>query len=994
MEKKTIDHKEQNNKNNLLSTNTNEQRNIYIYFNVAYEKSKKYKIYLSEEYKGFNTLEKIEEKELEELNASLILQIYRFKIILENENDYKKRPEFIVYVEEENSYKNQYIIKINDLKRDFYEYNFKIEKIDILPLKYQQQFLNYSQLLKNKYKIKQGTKENDDFIFSSQSLLLGNDKKYDFFFYLLIFLDGFKSNNVKRHLLLFEPDKISGLGELSETYIKHFKNILNIIAKDPNKIHVDENSKEKSKEVFYSIYLYFNLNFHKEEVIKMFDDENKCKYLLNSLINFHNFFEDLLLPKKYVIKLMEKAYYNNKIVNLLFYLGNDCAQFLQVIIEKHELISKCFNDNIDSGPKNKHYLIDIEKYVEAKREDDIKLILECFKKIKENNINFIKFSSSMIERYIELYEEVNPINLLLLKNIISIIKEIDKNFDFKLDNITCTIHNTGLKSVKDGKLKNMELLEFIKGDEYYFDKKYNKNNYRELDVLDGIDINLLKKENKMEDFLKQWKEMNFDKIFEFQQEGLINKISSLIKEINDFELLYYFYNIYPVKESKSTCLIKMQEKYNEITSNFNFENNDTFINQTIQLIYFSDKNKANVEKFLTEVIQKKFDIKTVIVIFINLTQKYDLSQQCQNKIIEYFTKNKQNSNNLIYIILNCEKMRDAIFSNIDNYIIKEEDFFKEDETENYKFFKDLVGYGIFIKDEIKGNKDSKYIKETKKIILLLQEKIKNLDISYNSLKPFFKEKKDFTDKNNKFKERLIYIFPLSQDEAEKCFDNLNAKMKEAKVNIKKLEILLSYFSHFLSNHYSKEIEKLKEIISDMKKQPLKIEHTKEINDFSKYFPNISEYKLRQKSIFFNIVYNEEIKKNNNEQKAMKKVTSEIKNLKSLFETKKENKILALCLKAFKKQDENEIKKELDLLSKLLKIDEKKYNEKKNDLVNDLLLLLKKENLINTSRAINNFLAKLNVKDNEFFKEISNIIKELREKKGIEIIKSCKQRLKN
>jgi hypothetical protein len=163
----------------------------------------------------------------------------------------------------------------------------------------------------------------------------------------------------------------------------------------------------------------------------MFDDENKYKYLVDNLIIYRNFYEDLLLPKENVIKLMEKANDYNKIVNLLFYLGKDCAQFLQVITEKHELISKCFNDNKDNDSNNIHCLINIEKYVEPKREDDIISILKCLKKIKENNIKFIKFSSSMFEKYIEFYEEINPINLIILKQIISIIKEIDKKFEFK-----------------------------------------------------------------------------------------------------------------------------------------------------------------------------------------------------------------------------------------------------------------------------------------------------------------------------------------------------------------------------------------------------------------------------------------------------------------------------------------------------------------------------------------------------------------------------------
>ena len=72
------------------------------------------KIYLSQEYKGFNTLEKVEEKDLVVLNISLTLQIYRFQIILEvvseNASDKNKNNEFTIYVEEENSDKHQYII--------------------------------------------------------------------------------------------------------------------------------------------------------------------------------------------------------------------------------------------------------------------------------------------------------------------------------------------------------------------------------------------------------------------------------------------------------------------------------------------------------------------------------------------------------------------------------------------------------------------------------------------------------------------------------------------------------------------------------------------------------------------------------------------------------------------------------------------------------------------------------------------------------------------
>ena len=56
-------------------------------------------------------------------------------------------------------------------------------------------------------------------------------------------------------------------------------------------------------------------------------------------------------------------------------------------------------------------------------------------------------------------------------------------------------------------------------------------------------------------------------------------------------------------------------------------------------------------------------------------------------------------------------------------------------------------------------------------------------------------------------------------------------------------------------------------------------------------------------------------------------------------------------------------------------------------------MLNRENLIHISKAIQNFLEKIIIKDNDLIQKISNIIKDSKEKKGIDIIKSCKEKLK-
>ena len=59
-----------------------------------------------------------------------------------------------------------------------------------------------------------------------------------------------------------------------------------------------------------------------------------------------------------------------------------------------------------------------------------------------------------------------------------------------------------------------------------------------------------------------------------------------------------------------------------------------------------------------------------------------------------------------------------------------------------------------------------------------------------------------------------------------------------------------------------------------------------------------------------------------------------------------------------------------------------------------MLLLKRDYLLNTAEAIKNFLEKININDDNFFKEISNIILNLKDKIDINMIKSSKKKLKD
>ena len=636
---------------------TNDKIFKYIYFIITYDKSKQLKVYLSSEYKGADTLEKINDNSFDAENGLFTSDVYRFKIMEESLklNEGQKECQIPVYIENK---KYQYIIKIRDLKRDYYEYNFEIKEIDVILLDYQKQFEIYLEILRNKFQKKRNTPENEDFILSTQSLLIGYNNKYNFLFFLSIFLECFSTKYINRHFLLFKPEKVIGLGEVENKKINSMKNILNILVKKPEKIYI-ENEKDKQKiiDTFYSIVLYFNLKFQKENVLKIIENEEIFGYLSEKLIKLSSFYKGLIFPKKNVIKLIEKTNDYNQVLNVLHYLGKDTIQFLEAIIDEMDFIKNLFqkektkieaeNQQIKDKKKKKEIpVIDIDNYVQPKKEDDILkiniYINELINYQQEYGILYIKFSYSFFEKYIDFNKGVNYDNLGLIRNNIEKYKYFDKTFKCK-NNLNDLIYENGVNLAKKGLLKNINLLEFIKVDVYFHDKNYESK--RTVDILNGIDISSL--ENN---FFKIWKNINFCSIFKNNLNNFLKKISLLIKEMKDFGLLFSFYDFYQNKEYKYESIYSMQKRFEEIFNTYSKEKCPNFTNDIAKLIYWSDKKNVNLKKFLKEDIQVLLDDEKANEIYLKLIQDHqDLSNEIKEIIIDFFTTNNTQIKPIYYI---------------------------------------------------------------------------------------------------------------------------------------------------------------------------------------------------------------------------------------------------------------------------------------------------------------------------------------------------------
>ena len=370
----------------------------------------------------------------------------------------------------------------------------------------------------------------------------------------------------------------------------------------------------------------------------------------------------------------------------LSYLGTDCCLFFKIVGETKDFIYKFQKEEMNKNKDNESYdnRIDIEKYVQPKKEDDLSEILCAIEELKicttmiNDDMKLIKFSSLIIEKYSEFYDGIDVYKLISLKNIVDSLKQIDNTFDCKC-NLDEKIHTTGLKLIKEGKIKNKEILDFIESDIFFIDKRFNHKTYRSLEIFDGIDITLIEDKNK---FFEKWNSINFYSIFESQFDDFLKKITSLIKEMKDFGYLFKFYKSKYFPYLCYKAIFKgFINRFIELISTYKENECPNFFEDTAELIYKSDLTKVDIKNFLTKTIEKNFNLKIINNIYINLIKKHkELSKECNRIIIKFFNEYTGDLNPIssAYLIDKSNNIRKDLFLNINKFILKEDEIFQRE----------------------------------------------------------------------------------------------------------------------------------------------------------------------------------------------------------------------------------------------------------------------------------------------------------------------------
>ena len=646
----------------------------------------------------------------------------------------------------------------------------------------------------------------------------------------------------------------------------------------------------------------------------------------------------------------------------------------------------------------------MELIVFPKKEDDLNAIYvqieNLFSFEKNSNAYFVNFSPSLIEKYINIYNKVDLDKLIILSKIIALLKKECKRFILK-QNINEVIHFNGIIFANKGKLKNIELLNFIEQDDYY---KKKISDYCSVDILSGIDISSINNE-----FLKKWREINFFQIFYDKKQPFLNKICDLI-DINHFNLIFDLLNENSdVKDEEKIfnrdSILKMQEMFDNFFYDYSPENNPNFLNDVINIIYYSDKNNVIIKEFMTNKIQKLLNVDTVNDIYISLAKKYkNLSNDLLNIIINFFTRNPLNKDpsKLSYIIKNSNELRNIILKNMSNFIIDKNDIFQDEDSLNFKLLENLINDKIFIFNEKDDNKLSKdYMSESSSIIKKIISDFQSLDVKYSNLVYIYE-----TDFKPIFYRRLSVICLLNKNLEKGIGDLLESYYITIKTTLKNLNNILNYLSFF---HKTESIKTKHREIQEL----IQLVKNKKVIDFAKEYQNkcssyITEYKQQAKRghqlkqrIFYNTIFKQTRVTIDDDNKFLNEVNDKLKQIKLLYGTgikstikdffnvgnKDSNeKLIEIILRNIK--NKNELGKEVDLLAEILDI--KKYN--KNKIIEYLNILSKREEVLNVCIGMKIIIDKFQVEITEFYSNINKIISNIYKKEEIDVIKKSIEKL--
>ena len=822
--------------------------------------------------------------------------------------------------------------------------------------------------------------------FSSIIKELFKNKKDELFEILLIYNSHFKNPLNQNDIFFYQfinyaiDKKDFPVFENGLNFIKDIETYITVIEKNKEEFFNKYNSK-KIKEIIRLDNLKFKKTGEK-------DDENEIPKKPKEDSNFNSGGDEIIISKP----------------------KNDSEE-KKAIINSGETTLTISNNQKDSEEKKK------ETNIGKKKEN--KHIFQLLKNIKsiidysgENNTFLIYFTNNFWEYVLNYFNEPEQDNILICSklrelfidyfNLVKkVIPEKDKDFSiirkdantyFERDEFAFLLDQIIKKYIdKNNKeLQNIEKLNFIvKYNPYYKDPKYS--NKIDCDLFDSFDLNRIDNE-----FIDDFKNMNFEIIFKNNITEYIKKLLEKIKDISNFEPIIKLINIKNI-EDKNIFLEQLKKRYDILISNEIGTLTNEKLKEAVHVvaklaiihyIYGPQDRKEKKLEFIKRRIKKRLDQKIIPLIFIeiinlifnkgNKDNKSEDGEENNNDekieeeeeykgidfndlksfIFDEFSKKLDDNNDIENIIklIDClegknEKIDNDKFKNINEFLTKLMDnnlFNKDDFFSGKQDSRIILLCELYEKGKIKKSQEEYYYKITK----LLDSIKKDIEgeIKKSKLEEFLKIEKSLVIQRLKLVKLVLGGFNPEEkyEELEKKNNEINGEIEKLK-NIK--ENIIIYHKEF----YQDTIKRLIDIIKNNQNKKLSdyragsirelIQETEKGDDDKGNLKDLAEKVNKVKNfLLFNIIYEIYSGKdeNKNFENAYEKLEEIGQKLKSKTNVIELNKLYKDIFKKIKEKLSNNEERSQEFIKNLIdyyNIDVE--NDKDNkELIDNLTILFK------------------------------------------------------
>ena len=974
----------------------NNSKSNYVYFIETHAKGEISNLDFIKKYSEVGKLENA--YEIKD-NPKFEIIIYRFELL--NLNKKKNRDKIEVIIKLEDKEKNKFEKTLTNIKlnQDNFLFDFQFESSRFLfvkkkppkslQLSHITQFTYYINYLRNKLNCNKDSLQNYYLILSIQKIL-EELPEYDLISYLLIFKECSSPEIIYRQLNLFNKHKIIPKKNVDKNIIEELKEMVDSWIKNPDKILskikiYDKEDKIKIK--FIILILYFNYNYYPERVKTLINDKKMANDIYKGLIKYYNLFKIDLSKEhmKKVIELLVEFYQ----LNYAFKYNSITDELLQIINENFTKINTLFLNELKVYPEHKklyteypHPYIDFGKFIKQKENDNLKLISSQIKIISQKCINdaninylYIKFKPSFYETYMDIFYKKNLINLIILQDLIKFMKIYEKSFEIKKD-INKYIHDTGMYLGLNGNLNNMEIINYVKNDVYFLPNTNFIKEPNSADIFSKLDINTMD-----ENFKKQWRKIKWETIYGEEYLKFADKIIHLVNHIKDFGLLFQLLNIPELnkKNKIGDLLIELQKHYISLLKTYKKEDCPNFVNDSSELINYTDKLGYNIKPFLSDKLEIYLSEELVYEIYMEfLTKHKNISKNAENQIVHFILNRKNEtikSYLLLYLLERCPNSKEQIILNFSKYELKKVDIFAKEESENIKLIHGLLSNDYYFAED-------KLLEEyTEKNQILLDkiiEDIDNYNIIYNEIKHFFDDKKS----ELAFKKRLLIIYLLDDEMPTEKFKLISERFYEIKNHINELNLLIEDKNFYFKNSNNIDINKINDLIKKIEESNLNFcKNNDEIEKYSSLVNDAKGRTTKRKSIVYKEIYNKEKEKakyddnkcleNSNEKFEQFKLFLTCQKIDNLDEEFKEI-INSLNL------SEEEIYEEVDNLMIIFNLDD---SNKKKKITNALISLFYRNKILKLIASIKNIIEITKAKK-EYLSNIIDTINSYLEKNEI------------